>query len=95
MKIRNWSKFVHYGDRKSPWIKLYRNLLDKKEWHLLNPQDAKVLVMIWLIASEFNGSLPSIKTISFKLRMSEKETKEAVLKLSKWFEHDDDKMSNE
>jgi hypothetical protein len=59
MKIKNWKKLQHYKDRKPPWIKLYRDLLDDPEWHELSGDDAKHLIMLWLIASEDeNGVLP-------------------------------------
>jgi hypothetical protein len=89
MKIKNWTKFQHFKDRKPPWVKLYRELLDDMEWHLLDPKAAKVLTMLWLIASEFDGDLPDIKTLAFRLRLSETETKEAVSKLSHWLIQDD------
>lgn len=89
MKIKNWSKFQHFKDRKPPWVKLYRELLDDIEWHLLDPKAAKVLTMLWLIASEYDGELPDSKTLAFRLRLSEKETKEAISKLSHWLEQVD------
>ena len=51
MKIKNWSQFQHFKDRRPPWIKLYRDILDDIEWHELDAKSAKVLVMLWLIAS--------------------------------------------
>ena len=27
MKIKNWSKFQHFKDRKPPWVKLYPGLM--------------------------------------------------------------------
>jgi hypothetical protein len=95
MKIKNWSKFQHFKDRKPPWVKLYRELLDDIEWHLLDPKAAKVLTMLWLIASEDDGCLPDIKTLAFRLRLSETETKTAVLKLSHWLIQDDINMISE
>jgi hypothetical protein len=95
MKIKNWSKFQHFKDRKPPWVKLYRELLDDIEWHLLDPKAAKVLTMLWLIASEFDGNLPDNKTLAFRLRFSEKDTKEAVSKLSHWLIQDDIKTISE
>lgn len=68
---------------------MYRDLLDDLNWHELDPKSAKSLVMIWLIASEELGKLPEIKTLAFRLRMSEKETKEVVTRLSSWLEQDD------
>lgn len=90
MKIKNWNKFQHFKDRKPPWVKLYRDLLDDIEWHELDPKAAKVLTMLWLIASEDDGKIPSTKQLAFRLRMSEKETEVCISKLSHWLEHDDD-----
>ena len=89
MKIKNWSKFQHFKDRKPPWVKLYRDLLDDLEWHELDPKAAKVLVMLWLIASEDEGRIPTTKQLAFRLRMSEKDTEVCVSKLSHWLGQDD------
>ena len=89
MKIKNWSKFQHFKDRRPPWIKLYRDILDDIEWHELDPKAAKVLIMIWLIASEDDGNIPDLKKLSFRLRMSEKDTQVCISKLSHWVDQDD------
>jgi hypothetical protein len=89
MRIKNWNKFQHFKDRKPIWIKLYRDLLDDLNWHELDGKSAKALVMIWLIASENFGKLPETKSLAFRLRMSEKDTKDIVTKLSAWLEQDD------
>ena len=89
MKIKNWSKFQHFKDRKPPWVKLYRDVLDDMEWYELDPLASKVLVMCWLIASEDEGRLPNTKTLAFRLRMSEKQTLDCLNKLSHWLEQDD------
>jgi hypothetical protein len=89
MKIKNWSKFQHFKDRKPPWVKLYRDVLDDLDWHELDPLASKVLVMCWLIASEDEGRLPNAKTLAFRLRMSEKQTLDCLNKLSHWLEQDD------
>ena len=95
MKIKNWSKFQHFKDRKPPWVKLYRDLLDDIEWHELDPKAAKVLTMLWLIASEDDGKIPSTKQLAFRLRMPEKETEVCISKLSHWLEQDDDNAISE
>ena len=87
--IKNWNKFQHFKDRRPPWIKLYREILDDLEWHELEPKAAKVLVMLWLIASETDGNLPEIKNLAFRLRMSEKDAMSCVDKLSHWLNQDD------
>jgi hypothetical protein len=89
MRIKNWLKFQHFKDRRPPWVKLYRDILDDIEWHELDPQAAKVLVMLWLIASEDDGNLPDIKKLAFRLRMTEKQTSDCIFKLSHWVEQDD------
>ena len=83
-KIKNWHQFQHFKDRKPPWIKLYRDLLDDVDWHDLDPKAAKNLVMIWLVASEYDGELPDMKTLAFRLRVPENEAKSIVSKLSHW-----------
>ena len=89
MKIKNWSKFQHFKDRKPPWVKLYRDVLDDMEWYELDPLACKVLVMCWLIASEDEGRLPTSKNLAFRLRMTEKQTIDCLNKLSHWLEQDD------
>jgi hypothetical protein len=88
-KIKNWSRHQHFKDRRPPWIKLYRDILDDPEWHSLDSEAAKLLVMLWLLASENEGELPNIKTISFRLRVSEKQVSAQLSKLSHWMEQDD------
>jgi hypothetical protein len=92
MKIKNWSKFQHFKDRRPLWIKLYRDLLDDRLWNELDPLSSKVLVTLWLLASEdsqMDGNLPDIKTIAWRMRMSEKQVTECVSKLSHWLVQDD------
>ena len=89
MRIKNWKKFQHFRDRKPPWVKLYRDLLDDLEWHELDSKASKVLVMLWLIASEDEGNIPPIKQLAFRLRMSEKDTEVCISKLSHWLEQGD------
>jgi len=91
-KIRNWDEFQHFKDRTPPWIKLYRYLLDDPEWHDLSGDDSKVLVMLWLIASEdkaMEGNLPNSKILSFRLRISETKLNQSLTKLSHWLIIDD------
>lgn len=94
-RIKGWSSFQHFKDRKPPWIKLYRELLDDVEWHELDPKAAKLLVMLWLIASENDGILPNDKTLSFRLRISTSELKSLISKLSHWLVQDDINLISE
>lgn len=88
-RIKGWNKFQHFKDRRPPWIKLYRDILDDIEWHELDSVAAKSLVMLWLIASENDGSLPDTKILAFRLRVTESQIKSTISKLSHWVEQDD------
>jgi hypothetical protein len=95
MKIKDWEEFQHYKKRHPPWIRLYRHLLNDFQWHSLPGESAKVLVMLWLLASEdpkLAGNLPSINNICFRLRMSEKQVKHYLSTLSHWIIMDEKEM---
>jgi hypothetical protein len=98
VKVKDWQKFQHFKDRRPPWIKLYRNLLDDVEYHNLSPIAAKYLPLIWLLASEDEtkeGLLPSASRIAFRLRISEKALLSIVSELSHWLIQDDIKPISE
>ena len=92
-KIKGWTKFQHFKDRRPPWIKLYRDILEDPDWHDLDGDTAKILVALWLIASEDedqNGALPDVRRIAFRLRLPETKVKQSLNKLSHWLDQDDD-----
>jgi len=92
LQVKNWAKFQHFKDRCPPWVKLYRDILDDPDWHSLSGDDAKTLVMIWLIASEDRkqeGTLPSLRKLAFRLRISESVTEQVLARLSSWLIQDD------
>jgi hypothetical protein len=86
VKIKNWSRFQHqirYG--RVPWIKLYRDLLDDPDWHSILGDDAKILVMLWLVASEdIEGNLPTVERLAFRLRISKAKFEQALGRLDHW-----------
>ncbi len=91
-RIKNWAKFQHFKDRTPPWVKLYRDILDDPDWHELDGESAKVLTMLWLIASEdetHQGVLPDSRRLSFRLRISESKLNQVLTKLSHWLIQDD------
>jgi len=93
--VKDWHQFQHFKDRRPPWIKLYRQILDDIEWHSLSGDDAKHLVMMWLIASEDYGRLPSPKQLAFRLRITEQQLAKICIKLSHWLIQDDIAMISE
>ena len=95
MKVKNWQDFQHFKDRRPPWIKLYREILDDPDWHSLSGDDAKTLIMIWLLASEdkaMEGNIPDLRTVAFRLRSTESKVNQSLTKLSKWLYQDDINM---
>jgi len=92
IRIKDFSKFQHFKDRCPPWVKLYRDILDDPDWHDLDGESAKILVMLWLIASEDEtkrGLLPDERKLRFRLRITEKALEQALTKLSHWLERVD------
>ena len=89
IRVKNWAKFQHFKDRRPPWIKLYRDILDDKEWHKLDPVAAKDLVSFWLIASEYDGDLPDIETLAFRMRRPETDVLASISKLHHWLDQSD------
>lgn len=89
MRVRNWKKFQHFKNRRPPWIKLYRDILDDEEWGCLSGEDKGLLVELWLLASEDkdgNGQLPSPKAIAYRTRTSIKKILPALSRLSHWLD---------
>lgn len=92
IRIRNWSKHQHFKDRTPPWIKLYRDILDDPDWHAMSGDDAKLLVGLWLVASEDEtrtGALPDVRRLAFRLRITESQLNQGLTNLSHWLERDD------
>lgn len=89
IEIKDWKKFQHFKDRRPPWIKLYRELLDDPDWHALAAEDAKILVMLWLVASENYGTLPDTRKLAFRLRLPLLVIDQTLARLSHWLILDD------
>lgn len=90
-KIRNWENYQHFknGSRNPPWIKLYKDLLNNPDWHELDGDSCKVLIMLWMVASENSGTLPDLKKVAFRLRMNEGKLHKTITGLSGWILGDD------
>lgn len=85
-KIKNWDKFQHYksGRGAPPWIKLYRELLNDKEWFALDPVAAKFMVSLWILCAETDGELPDSETLAFRLRLDSKTVENCISLCSHW-----------
>lgn len=90
MKIKNWNKFQHFKDRRPPWIKLHREILDQRDIMMISDRSFKILTCLWLLASEDeskDGNLPSVPDIAFRLRMSEDDILTSIQELTPWVEN--------
>lgn len=77
---RNWRSFQHYKQRRPPWIRLHRTLLDDFEFASL-PVEAKALApLLWLLASEESDGIIHGDTgrLAFRLRWNPETLAEAI-----------------
>jgi hypothetical protein len=88
IKVKNWDHFQHYKNRRPPWIKLYRELLDDPQWYNLSGDAAKALIMFWLIASENNGDLPASDVLAFRLRVDSNKLDSIISELKHYLDSD-------
>lgn len=76
-RIRNWAEFQHYKHRSPPWIKLHRKLLDDKGFLRLPAPAGRLLMLLWLLASEakeLDGTVDiDADELEFRLRLPRKE----------------------
>jgi len=82
MKLRpkNWGRFQHYKDRRPPWIKLYRTLLDDRVFMCLPVASKALAPLLWLVASDDeNGEIQGeLADLAFRVRMTEAELSAAL-----------------
>lgn len=76
--IPDWDEFQAYRDRRPPWIKLHRTLLDNQAFQSLPLSARAMLPMLWLLAPEtedyMSGRIElSANGIAYRLRISEAE----------------------
>jgi len=94
MRIKNWSKHQHCKDRRPPWIKVYREILEQRDIMMISPHAFRLLVLLWVLASEdesMTGTLPTIDDIAFRLHMDKPMLDKYLQELGPWLEQDDNK----
>ena len=83
LTVKGWSSFQSYKDRKPPWIRLHKSLVDDFEFQMMSSDARAILPMLWLLASEDrdpkSGNIPySMEQIAFRLRQPVKIVVAAV-----------------
>lgn len=81
LEIVNWQRFQHYKRRNPPWIKLHRSLLDDPGFWQIDDFSARLLVCLWLLASEGEDDgvvhLDS-KALAWRLRVASTKLARAI-----------------
>lgn len=77
---KNWKAFQHYGNRKPPWIKLHRSLLDDFAFACLPLASKALAPCLWLLASEREDAVieATIDEIAFRVRMTPAEVRSGI-----------------
>lgn len=91
-RIKNWEKFQHFKDRTPPWIKLHKEVLDQRDINRLSDKAFRVLVGLWLLASEdheLRGHIPNEDDIAFRLRMDKSNVSRCLQELENFLIRDD------
>jgi len=84
--IKNWARFQHYKARRPPWVRLHRSLLDDRAFAELSDFSSRLLVLLWLIASEStsdDGTITGdIEDIAFRVHRDVDEVLPALQELA-------------
>ena len=86
IRIKNWGKYQSYKDRKPPWIRFHRSILDDYKFQKMSAEARAMLPMFWLLACEHENPKSGLVTISlqeitFRLRQQEKTVTEIIQEL--------------
>lgn len=77
---KNWNRFQHYRNRKPPWIKLHRDLLNDRAFMCLQLASKALAPLLWLLACESDdGSFDAdVEELCWRLRMTQSELKSGL-----------------
>lgn len=80
---KNWTSFQHYKNRRPPWIKLYRGLIDDMHFQRLPVASRALAPCLWLLASDYEDGVieMSVEEIAFRLRFDVKEINQGLTPL--------------
>jgi len=83
ISIKNWSSYQSYKDRKPPWIRFHRTILDNAQYQKMTADSRALLPMLWLLACEHEDPSSGLITeshedISWRLRISHEIVTESL-----------------
>ena len=83
LRVKDWPSFQSYKDRKPPWIRLHKALIDNFEFQSMSANARALLPMLWLLASEDKDPVSGLlrdryEKIAFRLRMPVKDVEEGI-----------------
>lgn len=75
LQVPNWREFQHYKNRRPPWIKLHRTLLDNYDFYCLPIASRAIAPCLWLIASDHEDGIIrcASEELAFRLRVTESD----------------------
>ena len=76
--ISNWEKYQSYKDRKPPWIRFHRSILDDYQFQKMSAEARAMLPMFWLLACEYDDPTAGLikyseEEIAFRLRQDKRK----------------------
>jgi hypothetical protein len=57
LRVRNFEKFQHYRNRRPPWIKLHRSVLEDYHFRRLHDASKAHAMLLWVVASGCDNAL--------------------------------------
>ncbi len=86
IKIKNWSSYQSYKDRRPPWIRFHRTILDNYDFQSMTAESRSLLPMLWLLACEHCDPKSGIidldtNKIAFRLRITNNEVSKSLIEL--------------
>lgn len=80
---KDWARFQHYKQRRPPWIKLHRSILDDATFQRLPDASRALAPCLWLLSSEYEkGEIVALVTdVAWRLRTSPSALVSALIPL--------------
>lgn len=78
---KDWSRFQHYKNRRPPWIKLHRELLDDRDFMSMSLAGKALAPLVWLLASESEDGTVDSTMLAWRLRWQQSDIDDALKSL--------------